>query len=51
MEHYKVAAIQFEPSLFQRGKNVSDLMELAEEAARVGAKIIVMPEMATTGVC
>ena len=51
MDRYKVAAIQFEPVLFQRERNVAYLLELTEQAALNGARIIVMPEMATTGVC
>ncbi|HZD55953.1 MAG TPA: nitrilase-related carbon-nitrogen hydrolase [Anaerolineales bacterium] len=51
LNRYAVAAIQYEPKLFHREKNVADLLELSEEAARNGAKIIVMPEMATTGIC
>jgi predicted amidohydrolase len=48
---YKVAAIQYESTIFQREKNVADLLRMTEEAATNGAKIIVMPEMATTGIC
>jgi predicted amidohydrolase len=48
---YKVAAIQYESKIFQREKNVADLLRLTEEAANNDAKIIVMPEMATTGIC
>lgn len=47
----KVATLQFEPTQFQKEKNVARLLELAEEAARGGAQLIVMPEMATTGYC
>lgn len=48
---YKVAAIQYEPVLFEREHNVANLLRLTEEAARNSAKVIVMPEMATTGIC
>lgn len=51
VSRYKVAAIQYEPVLFARERNVADLLGLTEEAARNGARIIVMPEMATTGIC
>ncbi|TKI02935.1 amidohydrolase [Martelella alba] len=46
-----VAAIQFEPSQFFKEKNILRLLALAEEAAINGAKLIVMPEMGTTGYC
>ena len=48
---FKVAAIQFNPELgvLKKRKNVDALAERFEEAAECGAKIIVAPEMATTG--
>ncbi len=46
---FKVAAIQFNPELGVLGKNVDALAERFEQAAERGAKIIVAPEMATTG--
>jgi predicted amidohydrolase len=46
---YKVAAIQFEPKLFQKEQNLSKALELTKYAAEEGAKLIVLPEMATTG--
>ena len=48
---YRVAAIQYEPTLGEKEKNVSDLLALVEEAARHEARLIVLPEMATTGYC
>ncbi len=48
---YTVAAIQYESTLGEKEKNVADLLRLTEEAARHGARLIVMPEMATTGYC
>jgi predicted amidohydrolase len=51
VQRYQVAAIQYEPVLFKRQENISDLLRMSEKAARNGAKIIVMPEMATTGIC
>ncbi|HEV2472953.1 MAG TPA: nitrilase-related carbon-nitrogen hydrolase, partial [Chthonomonadales bacterium] len=48
---YRVAAIQYEPALGEKERNVSDLLRLTEEAARHGARLIVHPEMATTGYC
>lgn len=47
----KVATIQFEPTQFRKDENVARLLQLATEAARDGARLIVMPEMATTGYC
>jgi predicted amidohydrolase len=48
---FLAAAIQFEPAMFETDRNVSRLITLTEEAARRGAKLIVHPEMATTGYC
>ena len=48
---YRVAAIQYEPTLGEKEKNVSDLLRLVEEAARHEARLMVLPEMATTGYC
>jgi predicted amidohydrolase len=48
---YLAAAIQFEPEMFATERNIARLTELTEEAARAGAKLIVHPEMATTGYC
>ncbi len=48
-QRYKVAAVQFEPTMFQKDENLRKLLELTEKAARRGAKLIVLPEMATTG--
>ena len=48
---YQAAAIQYEPTLGDKEKNVRDLLRLVEEAARHEAKLIVLPEMATTGYC
>jgi predicted amidohydrolase len=47
----KVAAIQFEPVLFEKDSNIARLVALTEEAAQNGARLIVHPEMATTGYC
>jgi predicted amidohydrolase len=51
LERYTVAAIQFEPVLGEKEANLRRLLELVEEAARRGARLIVTPEMATTGYC
>ena len=48
---YRVAAIQFEPTLGEKEKNVARLLQLVEEAATHDAKLIVLPEIATTGYC
>ena len=48
---YKVAAIQYAPTLFEKEKNLLDQLEMVEEAAQNDAKLIVMVEMATTAYC
>ncbi len=48
---YQVAAIQYEPTLGEKEKNISDLLELVLRAIEHGARLIVLPEMATTGSC
>jgi predicted amidohydrolase len=48
---YRVAAIQFEPIPGKKEKNIDALLDLVEEAARHEARLIVLPEMATTGYC
>ncbi|QFR34168.1 nitrilase-related carbon-nitrogen hydrolase [Ancylobacter sp. TS-1] len=47
----KVAAVQFEPTMFEKERNVARLLELVHEAAGAGARLIVTPEMGTTGYC
>lgn len=47
---YIAAAIQYEPTLGQKNSNIADLKELIKTAAQK-AKLIVVPEMATTGYC
>ncbi len=51
MEQYRVAAIQFEPLLGAKAENIARLLEMVETAAQSGARLIVLPEMATTGCC
>src|SRR6476469_6326364 len=46
---YRVAAIQYEPTLGEKEKNIIDLLRLVEEAAIRGARLIVLPALATTG--
>ncbi|MBI2888209.1 MAG: hypothetical protein HYY02_13525 [Chloroflexi bacterium] len=48
---YKVAAIQYDATMFHKEENIRDLLALTEEAARAGARLIVTPEMATVGYC
>ncbi len=48
---FTAAAIQFEPRQFDKPGNVAALLALVEQAARRGAKLIVTPEMGTTGYC
>ena len=48
---YKVAAISCEPKLFEKQENIRKQCKLVEEAASKGAKLIALPEMATTGYC
>ncbi len=48
---YKVAAVQYEPSQFNKKLNIDSLLMLSEQAAKEGAKLIVTPEMGTTGYC
>lgn len=51
MTSYKAAAIQFEPTMFEKGRNIEILVREVETAARAGARLIVTPEMGTTGYC
>lgn len=51
IDRYRVAALQFEPALGRKPENIARLLALAETAAQNGARLIVLPEMATTGYC
>ena len=51
LSRYRVAAVQYEPILGEKEKNVWNLLRLTEEAAQQDARLIVLPEMATTGYC
>ena len=51
IQKYEVATVQYEPSQFKKDHNVHSLLNLCEEAANKGAKLIVTPEMGTTGYC
>jgi predicted amidohydrolase len=48
---HKVATVQFEPTMFEKERNITRLLELCEQAAAAGARLIVTPEMGTTGYC
>ncbi|MFL5759422.1 MAG: nitrilase-related carbon-nitrogen hydrolase [Thermomicrobiales bacterium] len=48
---YRVAAIQFEPMLFEKASNLRRLLALTNEAVENGARLIVHPEMANVGYC
>lgn len=48
---FKTATIQFEPTMFEKDRNIAILLRMCEEAAADGAKLIVTPEMGTTGYC
>ena len=48
---YQAAAVQFEPLLGAKQANIAGLLALVEQAAAAGAKLIVTPEMGTTGYC
>lgn len=48
---YKTAAVQFEPTMFEKERNIARISALVEEAANEGARLIVTPEMGTTGYC
>ncbi|HEY0757055.1 MAG TPA: nitrilase-related carbon-nitrogen hydrolase [Ktedonobacteraceae bacterium] len=48
---YRVAAIQFNPRQGKKEENIERLLKFIEEAARQEARLIVLPEMATTGYC
>ncbi|MBP1933360.1 nitrilase-related carbon-nitrogen hydrolase [Ammoniphilus resinae] len=48
---YQAAAIQFNPTLGQKEENIQQCLDRCREAASHGAKLVVLPEMATTGYC
>jgi len=51
LQKYEVATVQYEPSQFNKEHNINSLLLLCEKAAKKGAKLIVTPEMGTTGYC
>ncbi|MFC0238914.1 nitrilase-related carbon-nitrogen hydrolase [Rhodopseudomonas telluris] len=48
---YRAATVQFEPTMYEKERNIARLVALCEEAAAGGARLIVTPEMGTTGYC
>lgn len=46
---FKVAAVEFNPQLFEFRQNIPPLCAIVEEAAKAGARIIVLPETAISG--
>ncbi|PKG24793.1 nitrilase [Niallia nealsonii] len=46
---FKVASVQFNPILNERDKNIEELLKVTEQAFKEGARLVVAPEMATTG--
>lgn len=46
---FKVAAIEFNPEFMELDRNIAAAAKIAEEAARNGARLIVMPEAAVSG--
>ena len=48
-EPFKVAAVEFNPEFFEFEQNIPRIVAIVEEAAKAGAKIIVLPETATSG--
>lgn len=49
LQPFRVAAVQFNPSLNERDKNIDELLHVIEQAFKNGAKLVVAPEMSTTG--
>ncbi|MFZ5817901.1 MAG: nitrilase-related carbon-nitrogen hydrolase [Bacillota bacterium] len=48
---YTGAVVQYEPRFGEKAHNLAQLLRLTEEAARAGARLVVLPEMAATGYC
>src|SRR5271157_1149255 len=46
---FKVAAVEFDPQFLTLDKNLTRIGAVVEEAAKAGAKLIVLPETATAG--
>jgi predicted amidohydrolase len=47
----KVAAVQMDVKILEKGQNLTRILQRMEEAAHVGAKLLVFPECALTGYC
>lgn len=50
-DRVKIAAVQMEPRLLEKERNLGRCLEALGEAAQNGAKLIVFPECALTGYC
>ena len=50
-DQVRVATVQFEPKQLEKKHNILELMRLVRQAAASGSKLIVTPEMGTTGYC
>lgn len=51
-QKFNASAIQFEPTLFDKQRNITRLVDMVERAATLdSAKLITTPEMSTTGYC
>src|SRR5258708_40256391 len=48
---YRAATVQYEPGLHMKQKNEAAQLKLTVEAARNGAKLIVLPEMSQVRYC
>jgi predicted amidohydrolase len=48
-EPFKVAAVEFNPAFFEFERNIPRIAAIIEQSAQAGAKIIVLPETATSG--
>src|SRR6202035_2823329 len=48
---YLAATVQFEPTMFEKERNITRLLEMVRTSAASGARLIVTPEMGTTGYC
>ena len=46
---FKVAAVEFNPEMFEFEKNLERACAVIEEAASAGARLIVLPEAALSG--
>ncbi len=51
LTRYRAAAIQYEPRIQGKRENVTHQLQKTVEAARKGAKLIVLPEMNQVGYC